>query len=113
MLPGKSSHFPSRPEVWLRPNRRAMLLGMILPLLFAFLAIGAAAYSVAAGFSLWWGVVGSLLAAFGLYLIASLAFSLSVPRLAYEDGDLLVFVVSREPVRVPIDVVEVFFVGQG
>jgi hypothetical protein len=35
-----------------------------------------------------------------------------LPRLAYADGFLLVYVGSLHPVRVPIEIIEVFFRGQ-
>ena len=35
------------------------------------------------------------------------------PRLAYRDGQVLVFLHAGRPFQVPIDVVEVFFLGQG
>jgi hypothetical protein len=35
------------------------------------------------------------------------------PRLAYFDGELEVYLTGRRPIRVPIEVVECFFKGQG
>lgn len=101
------------PEVWLRPNRRALLLGMILPALAVVAGAWGVAYAMVTQASLWWMLPGGLIALAGIYLIGSLGFSLTQPRVAYEPGELLVFLGSQEPVRVPIDVVEVFFVGQG
>lgn len=103
----------SMPEIWLRPNRRALWLGMILPLVVTMLGAGGAAYAFASGLAPGWWIAGAVIAALGIFLIASLAYSTSLPRLAYESGELLVFLAGRNPVRVPIEVVEVFFVGQG
>ena len=99
-------------EIWLHTNRRAILLGMLLPGSIALLgaALAAIAWQLAAG--PWWIALGLGFVAAGLVLLASLATWLAVPRLAYEDGELLVFI-DRQPIRVPIDVVEVFFLGQG
>jgi hypothetical protein len=101
------------PEVWLRPNRRALLLGMIMPALAVLAGAWGVAYAIVAQASIWWMIPGGLIALVGIYLIGALGFSLSLPRVAYEQGELLVYLGSQEPVRVPIDVVEVFFVGQG
>jgi len=101
------------PEVWLRPNRRALLLGMIMPALAVFAGAWGVAIALITQASFWWMLPGGLIALVGIYLIGSLGFSLSLPRVAYEGGELLVFLGAPEPVRVPIEIVEVFFVGQG
>jgi hypothetical protein len=101
------------PEVWLHTNRRAILLGMLLP---AATAASGAALVVAAWLmsaAWWWMTLGAMFAAGGLGMLGSLAWWLSIPRLAYENGELLVFMDQRRPIRVPIDVVECFFLGQG
>lgn len=99
-------------EIWLHTNRRAIGLGMLLPGSIALLgaALAIAAWQLEAAW--WWLALGGGCAAAGLMMLASLAWWLPVPRLAYEPGELLVFI-DRQPVRVPIDVVEVFFLGQG
>ena len=101
------------PEVWLRPNRRALLLGMILPVVAVLAGAWGVAFAIVTQASFWWMLPGTVIALAGIYLLGSLGFSLSQPRVAYEPGELLVYLGSREPVRVPIEVVEVFFVGQG
>jgi len=50
-------------------------------------------------------VIGSLALAIMIYL-------LWLPRLAYRDGYLLVYLSGTQPIRVPVDVVECFFLGQ-
>jgi hypothetical protein len=96
-------------EVWLRPNRRIFAVaiaglalcaavGIILVLAawhVAFVALGCAVIAVA--------VLG----------IASMVQYASQPRLAYDNGHLLVFLGAPQPWRVPIEVVECFFLGQG
>ncbi len=53
------------------------------------------------------------MAAMGLLGAASFLYAMWLPRLAYEDDHLLVYLRSTVPERVPIDVVECFFWGQG
>lgn len=100
-------------EVWLQTNRRAILLGMLLPTAIA--VSGTALILTAWLFSAawWWWTLGVLCMAGGLAMVFSLASWLRVPRLAYEEGELLVYVEQRRPIRVPIDSVECFFLGQG
>ena len=100
-------------EIWLHTNRRAILLGMLLPGSIAASGAALAIVSWQLGASWWWMLLGAVCAALGTLALASLALWLSVPRLAYEGGTLLVFVDRREPIRVPIDIVECFFLGQG
>src|SRR5436190_22289795 len=95
------------PEVWLRPNRRALLLGMIMPAVAVLAGAWGVAYALVTQASFWWMLPGVLIALVGIYLIGSLGFSLSLPRVAYEGGELLVFLGTPEPVRVPIEIVEV------
>jgi hypothetical protein len=101
------------PEVWLRPNRRALLLGMLLPLLLVLAGAWGMGYAIVSRASVWWMLPGLAAGLLGLFLIASLGFSLSLPRIAYESGELLIYLAGREPVHVPIEIVEVFFMGQG
>ena len=92
-------------EVWLRPNRRALALGLVPACLL--LAAGLAAIAMA------WLVVGWTLLAGGVYLAGVVVWAMRQPRLAYQDGQLLVYLGGPGPRRVPIDVVECFFLGQG
>ena len=86
---------------------------MILPAVALLAGAWGVAYAFVAQASVWWMLPGAAIALAGIYLLGSLGYSLSLPRVAYEPGELLVFLGRREPERVPIDVVEVFFVGQG
>jgi hypothetical protein len=77
----------------------------------------------AALFSLWLSVstgqpwlfsaICLLLALPPLWMVLGLAFALACPRIAYEPGELLVFVEMHRATRVPIEIVECFFLGQG
>lgn len=101
------------PEVWLRTNRRAWLLGLILPALAALGAGGllAFAYLNSAHWSLY--VLSGAILAVALYLTGNILWMANQPRLAYEADSLLVYFEGQEPVRVPLEIVECFFLGQG
>jgi hypothetical protein len=106
------------PAVWLRPNRRALLIAA-LPMVLAVVAgawlgqaFGAAGIPTAVGGVVWiWlGRVVAVLAAIALAFLIWQAFR---PRLACLDGNLLVYLRPGPPIRVPLDVVECFLLGQG
>ncbi len=100
-------------EVWLRPNRRALVLSMLAPLAVAG---GGLALAAGGGFFLKspllvaLGGAGLLL---GLLGVGGLLWMVVSPRLAYQDEQLLVYLGRAEPYRVPIELVEIFFPGQG
>jgi hypothetical protein len=100
-------------ESWLRTNRRALLLGMVLPGALAVAGLAALAWAIATGQH--WGVqlLIVLLTAVPLWMMGELLYALSRPRLGYEAGELLVFLEPTRATRVPIEIVEVFFLGQG
>ena len=97
-------------ECWLRPNQR--VIGLVIALAVSFTFAGLALVCV--GFFLplrWLTFAGGVAAAVGVIAVAVLVHSYRTPRLAYEDGHLLVFFDSSRPVRVPIEHVEVLFLG--
>jgi hypothetical protein len=100
-------------EVWLKTNRRALLLGLVLPVVVSAIGLGGLIWATRSGQH--WGlqVVMLLVAAVGLWMVGELAFALTRPRVGYEEGDLLVFLEPGRATRVPINIVEVFFLGQG
>lgn len=100
-------------ETWLRTNRRALALGVLLPAVLAVLGLAALGWAVASGKH--WGVqlLIVLLTAVPLWMIGELLYALTRPRLGYEPGELLVFLEPTRATRVPIEIVEVFFLGQG
>jgi len=96
-------------EVWLRPNRRILGVGIFVLALALVGAVGLIATSnhvavTAAGYTI--GALIVLLVFFAIRTIMR-------PRLAYDDGCLLVYLGSAQPHRVPIELVECFFLGQG
>jgi hypothetical protein len=59
----------------------------------------------------WLRTIGGGVAAISLLAVAMLAWHLRTPRLAYQDGHLLIWLRSGKPFRVPVDVVECFWLG--
>ena len=92
-------------QVWLAPNRRVLLLGMVLPGLCALAGLGL----ILAKF--YW--IGGGLLCGGLLLLGSLTLHWNRPRIGYDKDHLLFYLRAREPIAVPIDVVEGFLLGQG
>ncbi|WP_254510920.1 hypothetical protein [Anatilimnocola floriformis] len=101
------------PEVWLRTNRRALLLGLALPVVIALVGSG---LLIAAWLLHWhwgvWALAGAMILG-ALYLTGNILWMAAQPRLAYEADSLLVYIEPKEPIRVPLDIVECFFLGQG
>lgn len=97
-------------EIWLRPNRRAFLPGLIFCLAGALACAGIGAALASYWFILWPAIVVA-----GLWLIVAAAFGwqMTTPRMAYENGHLNLHLRGGQPFRIPIDIVEVFFFGQG
>ncbi|MCC7086348.1 MAG: hypothetical protein IT427_15205 [Pirellulales bacterium] len=99
-------------ETWLHTNRRILLLGMILPA--ALVGIGLVVSIVkpldaAAGLQ----IVGWVLLGIGLFLFVIFGWQFRLPRLAYADGALLIYLRMGPPFQVPIEIVEAFLLGTG
>lgn len=101
------------PEVWLRTNRRALLVMMILPGVLLLASAVGLAWSLLTRQHALISVPIALVVLLLAWLFVSLALAWKSPRLAYESGELLVYLKPGPPTRVPIDIVEVFFLGQG
>lgn len=100
-------------ECWLRPNRRILSLSLVLSALAVVGGLMLAWFFPAGGQRAWAGWLGLALAGTGLLAAATFFYTLRLPRLAYEDGQLLVYLRSTTPERAPIEMVECFFLGQG
>jgi len=98
-------------EIWLKANRRVLVLGMIPPIVLV--AVGLIPVAAIADAEPWIRYVGWGAAGAGLFLLALIAFQMRVPRLAYADGQLLVYVVGGGPLLVPIEIVQCFFLASG
>lgn len=97
------------PECWIRSNQRLIVVGSILPFLALLVAVGLA--SSPAPVVLRW--IGGLIALAVVMVWAGLVVETCRPRVQYADGKLLLYLRGRNPISVPIDAVECFFLGQG
>jgi hypothetical protein len=100
-------------EVWLKTNRRALLLGMTVPALILLAIVAGLGWTIASGKHWLWQLPLVIVGVVPLWMIGELLYALLRPRIGYEPGELLVFLEPTRPTRVPIDIVEVFFLGQG
>lgn len=95
-------------EVWLRSNRRILLLTMALVGCGGGLAAAAAVSQFPPLRALGW--CGGAVA--GAVMVGLVQQALR-PRIAYRPGFVLFFLRVGRPIAVPQDVVEAFFLGQG
>ncbi len=100
-------------EIWLRSNRRALVLGMLIPAGVGLFGLASAAAWLGPANSLLWRSLGAVLFSIALLLLSSLCVQWRRPRVGYRDGHVLFNLRSGSPIRVPIDVVEAFLMGQG
>jgi hypothetical protein len=98
-------------EIWIRPNRRPIALGLVVPALMLGITGGLMLLGLYRESWLWpaIGIAVGLLACSVLTMIWRLLWQ---PRVAYQSGDVLIYAGLHQPVRVPVDVVECFFLGQ-
>jgi hypothetical protein len=96
-------------EVWLRSNRRILMMAMvpagaleIVGLLLVALATTALLHSL-----------GGILAALGIVLLIGLSNQFRQSRITFQDGQVLFNLRAGDPVAVPSEIVEAFFLGQG
>ena len=103
-------------EIWLKPNHRAIAFGFLVPAFFVALAcllFFVLPDSGAVGWIRWirWLVCVPLVILATLISL-SLAYHLQQPRLSCQAEELLVYLSGSNPYRVPLTVVECFFLGQ-
>jgi hypothetical protein len=102
------------PEIWLRTNRRALWVALVVTLLVAAAVVaGAVVFASQGEGRAYLLFLAGLFAGGCLLFVAALLYQMNLPRLAYASGELWVYLESATPTRVPIDIVEFFFVGQG
>ena len=94
-------------DVWLKPNRRVLILAMIAPLVIA-IAGTVLAWSLG-GAANWFGAAIVVIA---FVLIAVLAGQYARPRLAVRNDELLVYLRLTSPLAVPLAIVECVFLGR-
>jgi hypothetical protein len=94
---------------WLHTNRRALSLGIVVLSPALAVAVGVMATS-ANEWLRWPAAAAALLLAYAIGLCVYLMWQ---PRLSYANEQLHVHLRPGAPIRVPIDIVECFFLGQG
>jgi hypothetical protein len=100
-------------ESWLKPNRTAMVTAFALPALLILVAAAFAVARVLVVDSQWMMWTALTLTAIALIFAIPIVQGIRTPRLGYEDDCLLVYLRGAQPFQVPIEIVEVFFLGQG
>lgn len=100
-------------EVWLKSNTRALALGLVPVALVESLGLTLAAVGWVLLDNISLVIAGGALAAIASIVMVSLVLQWSQPRIARQDDEVLLFVRSGLPVRVPLEVVEGFLLGQG
>jgi hypothetical protein len=99
-------------EVWLRTNSRALWFGMLPPAIVAIVGLLMVVGLPDRTPATWVRAVGLVMLSAGLCLVVLLLAQLRRPRLAYRNGELLVWLTQGAPVHVPIETVECFLLGQ-
>lgn len=100
------------PEIWLYPNRNIFLPGiavLVPPTVLSLFGLAWMIYSQ----DYWYAVLFGVIVLGGFFGLLSLWGAMYRPRLGYKPGFLLVYFDRGEPVAVPIEIVECFFLGQG
>jgi hypothetical protein len=97
-------------DVWLRNNSRVFAAAMILPAAAGLAGVVAAAGAFGGS---GWRAAGWVVIGLAAICLAALTWQLRRPRLALQNSQLLVFLRWSGPVRVPLEVVEGFLLGQG
>ena len=96
-------------QQWLRANRRAIAWAAVFPALLVVIG-----FACLIG---WRSTTGACVAgvslALGFLLGQTLLRAYHRPRVAYAAGEVFLFLRGAQAVRVPLDVVECFFLGQG
>ncbi len=100
-------------EVWLKNNARAAWLGAVPPAFGAVVGGLLLAGLIEPLAGVWLRAIGAVLACLSLIFLCLILWQSLQPRLAVEAGHLLVYLRPDGPVRVPLDVVEGFLLGQG
>jgi hypothetical protein len=95
-------------EIWLRGNRRAVVLGF-MPVLLLTAILLAALLGIGVGRE----IVGGLLVVALAALTAGIVYFWRRPVIAYRDGEVMFNLRRGQPIGVPVMAVEAFFLGQG
>lgn len=99
-------------ELWLRPNRRAILFGCVPPALAASAGAWLLAANRGSASQMMIGIA-TILLVMGLAGVIVLLVQLRQPRVAFAKGKVLFYLRRGRPIEVPAEIVEAFFAGQG
>jgi hypothetical protein len=90
-----------------------MGLGMMFPAVVCLFSLVAFGWCLGTGRH--WALQLGLLTVgvVALWMVGVMVYAMTRPRVGYEAGELLVFLEPTQATRVPIEIVEVFFLGQG
>ena len=100
-------------RTWLQPNRRAVLFGMLLPTAPAVIGLLWALGIFPQGSWPIFQVLGVMLLVLTVPILILLGLQFWLPRIGYRAGYVVFNVHSGRLIRVPLDVVEGFLLGQG
>lgn len=96
-------------EAWLKSNRRVLSLALVLAGALALVGLALALRTQSTALR----AVAVALLAVGSVMSIGLVGQILRPRIAYRDGEVLFYLRAGQPVAVPLEVVEAFFIGQG
>ncbi len=100
-------------ETWLQPNRRAVLFGMLLPGIAGLLGLAIAVGWLGPTRFTIWRIGGALVLSVAGLVLLGLCGQLYRPRVSHDNGQIMFNLRGGSPIRVPIEVVEAFLLGQG
>ncbi|HEY4307861.1 MAG TPA: hypothetical protein VGN12_00290 [Pirellulales bacterium] len=98
-------------EVWLHTNRRAILFALIFPVFG--LICGILLLLLASPTMLWARYLGIAVTTAAVLLTIAFVLQLRQPRIALRGDEVLFYMRSGPPFRVPLPLVEGFLMGQG
>jgi hypothetical protein len=96
-------------EVWLHPNRRVLLLSMVPVALLGGLGVVILNFDMPTSIKVVaWVALGT-----ACLLMSGLVQQVLRPRIGYREGLVCFYLKAGSPIKVPLHVVEAFFLGQG
>lgn len=104
---------PLGDRVWLRANLRAQLVEMILPAIIAIAGLGLVVCFWYSDDYRWLRLSGYAVLTLGAMWWGWLIYLATLPRIAYDEGFLVLQLTPPDAIAVPIEIVECFFIGQG
>lgn len=99
-------------EIWLRPNRRAAILGMIPLVIFGGVALVVALGWFGSTPSAQWRIAAGTAALFAGIFLVGLTLQLRVARVGYNSGRVYINLRGGGPIATPLESVEAFLMGQ-